>query len=157
MSRAYDRFMAGSDRSFAVDEGSAFGARVAAHLREDVVVWLTTVGAASGAPQPSPVWFWWDGAGTVTVQSLPDTSRGRNLRANPRLSLNFAGDGRGGDVVVLTGSAELLPPPAGAGDVPAGYLEKYRSGFERLNLSADDFVRRYSLPLRITLTGLRGH
>ena len=43
-----------------IDEGTEFGARVARHLREDVVVWLTTV-TPSGAPLPAPVWFIWDG------------------------------------------------------------------------------------------------
>jgi hypothetical protein len=43
---------------------------------------------------------------------------------NPRVSLNFAGDGRGGDIVVLTGSAIADPAAPAAGAVPA-YVEKY--------------------------------
>ncbi len=35
-----------------IDESTEFGARVAAHLREERVVWLTTV-TPSGAPLPS--------------------------------------------------------------------------------------------------------
>jgi hypothetical protein len=43
-----------------IDESCEFGARVARHLREEIVVWLTTV-TPSGAPLPRPVGFVWDG------------------------------------------------------------------------------------------------
>jgi len=82
-----------------IDESSEFGARVARHLREDVVVWLTSV-SPRGAPLPMPVWFVWDGDETVTVYSLEGT-RIRNIEANPRVTLNFPGDRLGDDVVVL--------------------------------------------------------
>ena len=81
-----------------IDEGTELGARTARHLREEVVVWLTTVTAA-GAPLPRPVWFLWDGADVVSVYSLPG-ARVRNIERNPRVTLNFGGDGRGGDIVV---------------------------------------------------------
>ena len=61
-----------------IDESSEFGARVAKRLREEKVVWLTSV-TPGGSPIPSPVWFWWDGEETVRMFSLPDTARGRNL------------------------------------------------------------------------------
>ncbi len=41
-----------------------FGARVAQRLREEHLIWLTTVGA-DGTPQPNPVWFLWDGASVL--------------------------------------------------------------------------------------------
>ena len=43
-----------------IDLETEFGARVARHLREEIVVWMTTV-SPSGAPLPRPVWFLWDG------------------------------------------------------------------------------------------------
>ena len=49
-----------------IDESTEFGARVARHLREETVVWLTTV-TASGAPLPRPVGFLWDGGDNVRV------------------------------------------------------------------------------------------
>jgi PPOX class probable F420-dependent enzyme len=137
------------------DKSGEFGQRVARHLREDPVVWLTTVSLA-GAPQPSPVWFLWDGAQTVTVYSLPDTARGRNLAANPRVSLNFAGDGRGGDIVVLSGTA-VQDGGAKPADQVSEYLAKYAGLIERIGQTPESFAARYRLPLRITLTGLRGH
>jgi hypothetical protein len=52
--------------------------RAAAHLRDDVVVWFTTV-TPEGAPLPMPVWFHWDGGDTVVMYSR-DTPRLRNIR-----------------------------------------------------------------------------
>jgi len=43
-----------------LDLTSAFGERVARRLREERLIWLVTIDS-SGLPQPSPVWFWWDG------------------------------------------------------------------------------------------------
>ena len=56
------------------DPDDAFGARAARHLRDDVVVWLTTVGP-DGAPTPSPVWFLWDGDSSALMYSLAGTPR----------------------------------------------------------------------------------
>lgn len=86
-----------------IDESSEFGARVARHLREEIVVWLTTV-TASGAPLPRPVGFVWDGGEDVSVYSQTG-ARIRNIARNPRVTLNFGGDGEGGDIVILSGIA----------------------------------------------------
>jgi PPOX class probable F420-dependent enzyme len=137
-----------------IDEGTEFGARVARHLRDDVVVWLTTV-TPSGAPLPAPVWFIWDGAGLVTMYSLPG-ARTRNLAANPRVTLNFTGDGRGGDVVILAGEAAVVrdAPPVHAN---AAYLEKYAGRIRGMGLTPETFGARYSEPVLIRLTRVRGH
>jgi PPOX class probable F420-dependent enzyme len=136
-----------------IDESTDFGARVARHLREDPVVWLTTV-TASGHPAPNPVWFLWEEPDTVLVFSLNGAVRERNLRENPNVSLNFAGDGRGGDIVVLNGTAELLDHGL-ATDNPA-YVEKYRAMISRIGMDPDGFAHRYSQPVRITLKRVRG-
>jgi hypothetical protein len=52
-----------------------------------------------------PVWFVWDGADSVTMYSQLG-ARVRNIEANPRVTLNFGGDGRGGDIVVLSGTGD---------------------------------------------------
>lgn len=137
-----------------IDESSEFGARVARHLREDVVVWLTTV-APSGGPLPSPVWFLWDGAESMLVYSMP-SARVRNLAANARVSLNFDGDGRGGDIVVLAGTAAEEPgaPPVHAN---SDYLAKYRASIERIGHTPESFAEKYSVPLRVTIERIRGH
>jgi PPOX class probable F420-dependent enzyme len=138
-----------------IDESTDLGALVARHLRDDRIAWLTTV-TPGGAPLPSPVWFWWDDSDTVYVFSLPDTARTRNIEANPKVSLNFAGDGSGGDIVILSGVASLEPDDGGAHKLP-GYVQKYQWGFDRQQLTPEQFASRYSMPVRIRLTKVRGH
>jgi PPOX class probable F420-dependent enzyme len=137
-----------------IDEGTDFGARAARHLREDTVVWLTTV-SPRGAPLPMPVWFIWDGDESVSVYSRPG-ARVRNLERNPHLSLNFAGNGRGGDIVVLSGTAMLDRDGPGA-DQDAGYLAKYDEDIARIGHTPATFAQHYSVPVRIRLERLRGH
>ena len=48
----------------------------------------------------------WDGGETVSVHSQPG-ARIRNIGRNPKVTLNFRGDANGGDVVVLSGTAEV--------------------------------------------------
>jgi PPOX class probable F420-dependent enzyme len=141
--------------SFAIDESSDFGARAARHLREDIVVWLTTV-TPSGAPVPSPVWFLWEEPDTVIMFSRDGTPRARNLEANPHVSLNFAGNGQGGDIVVLSGRAEL-DAGIGAAHENADYVAKYGPQMERVSGSVEAFSGQYPRGVRIALTRLRGH
>ena len=136
-----------------IDETTDFGALVARHLREDRVVWLTTI-TPSGKPLPAPVWFWWDGEETVRVFSLPDTGRVRNIENNPNVSLNFAGNGQGGDIVILSGEVTIGDDRADQHDA---YAEKYGWGFERIGLTPEQFADKYSTPLHIRITKVRGH
>ena len=137
-----------------VDEGTQFGARVARHLRDDIVVWMTTVTPA-GRPVPMPVWFLWDGDEAVRMYSRR-SPRLRNIEANPNVSLNFAGDGGGGDVVVLSGTAtaDTGRPPA---NQDAEYVAKYRDHIARIGMNPETFAQSYEVPVRIQLTGVRGH
>jgi PPOX class probable F420-dependent enzyme len=136
-----------------IDESTEPGARAARHLREEVVVWLTTVSPA-GAPMPRPVWFLWDGAESVSVYSLPG-ARVRNLESNPRVSLNFRGTEQGGDIVVLSGTAAIDPaaPPADRADA---YLAKYREHIARIGMTPESFAERYRVPLRVSIERVRG-
>ncbi len=137
-----------------IDEASEFGARVARHLRDDVVVWLTTV-SRSGEPIPSPVWFLWDGAESVLVYSMLSV-RVRNVAANAHVALNFGGDGRGGDIVVLscTAAEELEAPSA---DANSDYLAKYGAEIEEIGETPKSFAAKYCVPLRLRITRIRGH
>ena len=63
---------------------------------------MTTVTPA-GTPVPRPVWFLWDGEESALVTARP-SPRVRNIEANPRVTLNFDGDGGGGDIIVFTGT-----------------------------------------------------
>ena len=137
-----------------IDQGTEFGARVAGHLREEIVVWLTTVTPA-GSPLPSPVWFIWDGGESVVMYSMPG-ARVRNVEANPRVTLNFGGDGGGGDIVVLSGEA-VIDKDAAPADQHGEYRAKYDEHIARIGMTPETFAQRYSVPVRIQLTRLRGH
>jgi PPOX class probable F420-dependent enzyme len=137
-----------------IDESTAFGARVAEHLRTEIVVWMTTVTPA-GAPLPMPVWFLWEGGESVLMFSK-ESPRVRNLEANPNVSLNFDGDGRGGGIVVLSGRATVDRGAPRANEVGA-YIEKYATHIERIAHSPESFGGTYPVPVRIELTKLRGH
>jgi PPOX class probable F420-dependent enzyme len=135
------------------DDTSVFGARAARHLREEIVVWLTTV-SPRGAPLPMPVWFVWDGDESVSVYSQPG-ARVRNLESNPHVSLNFPGDGRGGDIVVLSGTATL--DRDARADADDAYVAKYADHIARIGHTPESFTDAYSVPVRIRLERLRGH
>jgi len=137
-----------------IDTTTDFGKRVARRLREETVIWLTTV-RHDGTPQPAPVWFLWDGEAAL-IYSIPNQQKQRNIERNPKVSLHFDGDGRGGDIIVLTGEAAIVPdaPPATA--IPA-YVEKYAEPVKRIGMDAASFAAAYSLAIRVTPTNLRGH
>ena len=136
-----------------VDESTDFGSRVAQHLRDEIVVWMTTV-TPSGAPLPMPVWFLWEGGESIVMFSR-DGARVRNLEANPKLSLNFAGDGRGGDIVVLSGNATV--DRDGRANEAGAYIEKYADHIQRIGHTPETFADAYPVRVRIALTKLRGH
>lgn len=137
-----------------IDESTEFGARAARHLRDEIVVWMTTV-TAGGLPLPRPVWFLWDGAQSVLMYSMPGP-RTRNIEANAQVTLNFAGDGGGGDIVVLSGTASIARDAAPA-DRDDDYRAKYDEHIARIGMTPRTFAERYNVPVRVGLTRLRGH
>jgi PPOX class probable F420-dependent enzyme len=138
---------------FTIDRESEFGQRVLRRLEREEIIWLTTC-RPEGTPQPSPVWFHWDGE-ALLIYSQPDTPKLRNIAANPRVALNFNATPTGGDVVVLTGTAAVPADRQPATSVPA-YIEKYRSGLAGLGMAPEAFAADYSVPVRVTPTHLRG-
>jgi PPOX class probable F420-dependent enzyme len=136
-----------------LDLNDPHDARVAAHLENDQVGWLTTVGP-DGTPQPVPVWFFYDGT-TILIYSQPNQAKERNIARNPRVSFNFNCDARGGDVVVITGAAAVDPkadPAIGNPD----YIAKYRDAIARIGISPERFSEAYSVPIRLYPERLRG-
>ena len=136
-----------------IDESTEFGARVARHLREETIVWLTTV-TPSGAPLPRPVGFLWDGGDNVTMYSQPGT-RIRNIGHNPKVTLNFRGAADGGDIVVLSGRAVVDESGSGAAE-NAEWVAKYGAEFERAGMTAESFAQRFSVPVRIRISAVHG-
>jgi PPOX class probable F420-dependent enzyme len=137
-----------------IDESTEFGARAARRLREEPLAWLTTVDGR-GTPQPVPVWFLWDGADGILLYSRPGTAKLRNVEVNPRVSLHLDGNGQGGDIVVCIGAARVSDDPP-ADRVPE-YVEKYGELVERNRWTPESFAADYAVPLRITITRIRGH
>ena len=135
------------------DPATGFGERVRQRLRDEQVAWFTTVGA-DGTPQPNPVWFLWDEPGLL-VYNRPDANRLTHLRARPRVSLHLDGDGHGGNIVVLTGHAQVLDGYRLPHELP-GYLEKYREAMIRVSGSPEAFSQAYPVPVRVEVTRVRG-
>jgi PPOX class probable F420-dependent enzyme len=136
------------------DTNTEFGKRVERHLREERIIWLTTIDAEN-RPQPRPVWFLWDGE-TFLIYSRPKTHKLSHIAHHPMTSLHFDGDGKGGDIVVFSGEARLAPD-APAADKVAAYVDKYETGFKRIGMTAEEFANSYSVAIRIKPTSLRGH
>jgi PPOX class probable F420-dependent enzyme len=137
-----------------IDTGSEFGGRAARRLKDELIYWLVTVGP-DGTPQPSPVWALWDGE-ALLIYSQPDTPKLRNIANQPRVAVHLDGDGRGGDIVIVTGNARVAPDTPPADRIPE-YVAKYREGLRRIGMTAESFARAYPVAVRVTLTRLRGH
>lgn len=127
------------------DATTPIGQRVRWRLREEVVVWLTTVGR-DGTPYPNPVWFWWDGDRILTY-NLPTAGRVRHIRERPQVSLNFDSD-KGGDVMIMIGRAVIVEDAPPAYQVPE-YVTKYGERMNRSFGGAESFSERYSVPISI--------
>jgi PPOX class probable F420-dependent enzyme len=136
-----------------LDFSSDFGKRVAQRLRDETVVWLTTV-RPDGTPEPSPVWFYWDGQSAL-IYSRPNNVKLANLQRDSRVSLNFDSDGNGGNIVVLTGDARI-DPSAPPNDQMPEYLAKYRQLIGQIGFNPATFAQAYSVAIRVTPTKMRG-
>jgi len=131
------------------DSGSPADAHALARLAVDKIGWLTSVTPA-GQPQTFPVWFLWED-GEVLVYSSSKAKRNANLEAHPRVSFHLEGDGDGGDLVILEGTARIddaTPAP----DQHAAYMAKYRGAMIDDVGSVERFLAEYTVPVRITPT-----
>src|SRR5690242_11039871 len=121
-------------------------------LRQDVVVWLTTVGAG-GQPQSTPVWFLWDGD-SFLIYSQPSARKVDNIRRQPQVSLHLNSDPEADQAVVFEAAARLADdePPA---DQQPDYLEKYRDGIAGIDMTPESFAADYAQPIRAIPTRAR--
>lgn len=142
------------EESLDIDTNTDFGARVARRLREDQIGWLTTV-RADGLPQPTPVWFLWDGE-RFLIFSQPKQLKLRNIEGNPKVSLHLDGDGQGGDIVVVSGEARVVADAPAAHEI-SEYVEKYRDGIKRIGMTPAQMGETYSIAIRLTPSKLSGH
>jgi PPOX class probable F420-dependent enzyme len=78
-----------------------------------------------------------------------------HIRGNPRVALHFDGDGRGGDIVIMSGTATILDGQPPAHKVPA-YMEKYAASAARVSGDAASFSAAYPVAVRIDVDRVRG-
>lgn len=126
--------------------------RLARLLREEKIGWLTTV-RADGMPQPTPIWFWWDGA-TFLIWSQPQAQKLRNIKRNPKVALNFNTDPTGEVYAVLMGEAYIDPNPAPPTD-RAAFIAKYADDIQMIGFTVEQMTADFSVLIRVTPTRIR--
>ncbi|MGP4022955.1 pyridoxamine 5'-phosphate oxidase family protein [Actinomadura sp. 3N407] len=136
--------------------------RAEARLREETVIWLTTV-TPDGQPQTSPVGYVWNGT-TFLIISAPGTPKVRNLRGNARVALHLDLDTGSEDHSVLTveGVAELdHAPPGGLAPVSeaevSAYLEKHLETMNEVGMTPEEVFAEFSTAIRVTPTRVRSY
>ena len=129
------------------DPATKPGARARTRLRDELIIWLTTV-RADGQPQTSPVWFLWDGE-TFRIYSRPHSQKLRNIARHPRVSLHLDGNGMGGDIVTIEGTAELDSSAPPASEV-LEYIAKYRERIGVIGSTPERFSQGYPDAIRVT-------
>jgi PPOX class probable F420-dependent enzyme len=137
-----------------IDLSSKFGRAVKRHLKDQYVIWLTTVDSDL-TPQPRPVWFIWDDD-SFRIFSKPDAHKVKHIEKNANVALHFNTDDTGDKhVIVFTGEAILDAscPPA---HKVAAYLKKYKGGIIALGMTPEGFSMEYSRAIRIRPADVRG-
>jgi PPOX class probable F420-dependent enzyme len=126
--------------------------RAEQRLRDELVIWLTTV-SEDGTPQPTPVWFLWEN-GSLLIYSKPNTPKLRNIARRPTVALNLNSGPDGDNVVVLTGTAQADPqaPPS---DQVAAYQAKYAAEIVGIGMNAESFAHEYSVAVRVAVRRVR--
>ena len=135
-----------------IDTATDFGKRLQERLRSEQIIWLVTVDK-EGPPQPSPVWFHWHDD-EIMIFSQPNAPKIRNITGNPSVALHLNSSADGGDIAILTGTAEVVDGPR-AHELEE-YVTKYREGFKSLGMTPEEMVATYSATLRVTIRNVRG-
>ncbi len=142
-----------------IDGSTPLGARIMARLRDDRVIWMTTVDR--GSPQPAPVWFLYergDGAERILVYTKTDARRLANLRTNSHVALNFNSTPNGEEVHVIRGLGRI------ALELPQvlqceAYMNRYRDWVEEdpaWDATFEGFAAQYNVPIEITELAIWG-
>jgi PPOX class probable F420-dependent enzyme len=136
------------------DEAARCRPSIEAALREDHVVWLSSV-QSDGRPHLVPVWFHWDGDRIVAF-SKPHARKVDNLRDQPSVMLAVGTPGPEFDVELIEATAELPDEPTER-IMPEGFGAKYRELLRRAGLTADRFAEVYSQPIVLRPTRFLGY
>jgi PPOX class probable F420-dependent enzyme len=115
-------------------------------LDAEQIGWLTTV-SRGGQPQASPIWFLWHDD-HIWLRSQAGAAKVANIRANPKIAFHLDGDGQGGHIVTVEGTAEEVDRmPSG---VRQAYLAKYGKLItERLQSTPDQLEGAYPVTIRV--------
>jgi PPOX class probable F420-dependent enzyme len=135
-----------------LDPADEAQARAEERLRQETVIWLTTV-TSDAQPQSTPVWFLWDGD-SFLIYSKPSSPKVGNIRTQPRVSLHLNANQDGDDAVIFEANARLADDEPPADRVP-DYIDKYRQGVADLGWTTEQFVADYSQPIRAVPTRVR--
>ena len=105
--------------------------RIQQYLATKDIVLLATI-RADGSPLITPMWFLHDPA-ALTLISVEDSHKVRNLRRDPRLHI-VAESGTRGDIkgVSVSGRAQFLPDSDERRALATRLLDKYHPHLERL-------------------------
>jgi len=136
-----------------IDFNTEIGQRIERRLRQEQIIWLTTVDARH-TPQPRPVWFHWDGE-TVLIFSQVKGAKVRHIENNPHVALNFNANAEGSEVGVLIGEAMVLKEPLSPERMQA-YLDKYAQAIQRIGLTPESMQADYSVVILVTPQQVRG-
>jgi PPOX class probable F420-dependent enzyme len=116
-----------------------FGARVRTRLKDELILWLTTVGK-DGTPQPNPVWFLWEpDTESLLVYNRTDAVRLRQvvdglleiaLRISPagsRIHLALSANETAVQLSISDGGPGLTPADAADAFERGRLHERYRA------------------------------
>ena len=136
-----------------IDTSTDFGARATRHLEGDRIIWLTTVGP-HGTPQPSPVWFLWDGDTVLIYSSL----RPQNCAISTGILVSVCTS------TAPRAAATWSLSPATPGSMLAPTCQRESSlcrqvcgGLRDIGMTPDAFAQAFSVAIRVRPRSLRGH
>jgi PPOX class probable F420-dependent enzyme len=136
-----------------MDEQTRPPARAERFLRQEEVLWLSTV-RPDGLPHLVPIWYSWDGR-HILLLSKPDAVKIDNIRHDPHVMLALGDAEEDFDVSLIEGVAELPDVPA-ATFLPASHWTKYAADLASIGLSREEYLATYSQPVRIRPTRFLG-
>jgi PPOX class probable F420-dependent enzyme len=121
--------------------------RPAHRLATEPIGWLTTV-RADGVPQSSPVWFVVHEV-AVYIRSQPNAAKLRNISTHQAVGFHLDGDGNGGDIITMEGTAEVLD------EAPSGLMDAYLAKYDqlirtRMGTTPEQLETQFSSTIRIT-------
>jgi PPOX class probable F420-dependent enzyme len=134
-----------------IDPNDPVHAKAVGMLERDLIAWITTIGS-DGSPRAVPVWFLW-ADGSLAILSEPGSHKVAHLRSDPRVLVHLnAGGPFGDDVVVLRGTASIIPDGATAWleRFHEAYVAKYAEAIEDYGMPVEAIPQKFSTLIEVT-------